>query len=117
LPRLRLSTTASYYDGEFDSDCADVLSPGGGDVYGGGPGNPGGPPVYERLDIKAMAVDQVFTCRWLADGDGYGLRGELTWAIDRASSIGLSAGYREIEMDFGEDYSNTTFGLSYRHRF
>lgn len=38
LPRLRWSLQASYYDGEFDSDCADLLEPGGGSIYGSGGG-------------------------------------------------------------------------------
>ncbi|MEP5763775.1 MAG: hypothetical protein ABJ308_04245 [Halieaceae bacterium] len=117
LPRLRLSASASYYDGEFDSDCADLLSPGGGNAYGGGLANLGREPIWKQFGVKAIAADQVFACRWLADGDGYGLHSDLVWSLSRASNVKLRLAYREIEMDFGEDYSNTSLGLSYRYRF
>ena len=117
LPRLRWSMRASYYDGEFDSDCADLLEPGGGSVYGGGLANLGRGPVWADFGLKALAVDEVFACRWLADGDGYGVRTDLTWSLSRASSMNLGVGYRDIELDLGQDYSNTMLGLSYRYQF
>jgi hypothetical protein len=117
LPRLRWTLQASYYDGEFDSDCADLLEPGGGTVYGGGLANLGRGPVWEDFGLKALAEDQVFACRRLADGDGYGVRTDMTWSLSRNSSLKLRASYRDIELDLGQDYSNTAFGLSYRRRF
>lgn len=117
LPRLRWSLQASYYDGEFDSDCADLLEPGGGSVYGGGLASLGRGPVWEDFGLKALAEDQVFACRWLADGDGYSVRTDLTWSLSRHSSVKLRASYRDIELDLGQDYSNQAFGLSYRRRF
>ncbi len=113
-PRLRLSAAASYFDGEFDSDCVDYLNPAGGSVYRDGAG-PGAPPLWRQFDLKALAVDQVFGCRWRADGDGFGLRASLGWLIDRRSSLRFTVGYREIQMDYGQDYDSTTVGLSYRY--
>ena len=113
-PRLRLSAAASYLDGEFDSDCADYLAPGGGSVYRDRAG-PGAPPLWQQFDLKAVAVDQVFGCRWRADGDGYQLRAALGWLIDRRSSLRFTVGYQEIQMDYGQDYDSTTLGLSYRY--
>ena len=116
--RLRWNLEASYYDGEFDSDCADLLSPGGG-IYGegGGLGSLRDGPPWRRYDLEALARDQVFACRWLADGDGYGVRTSFVYQLSRNSSVRLAASYRDIELDLGQDYSNTGYSLSYRYRF
>jgi hypothetical protein len=117
LPRLRFSARASYFDGEFDSDCGDLLEPGGSGRYGGGLANLGKEPDYDSYAVKAIAVDEVFGCRWLADGDGYGASAEFNWSISRLSSLRLRAAYREIKLDAYEDYSNSMLNFSYRRHF
>jgi hypothetical protein len=117
LSRLRLSVRGSYFDGEFDSDCDDLLEPGGSGRYGGGLANLGKEPDYGSYPVKAIAVDEVFGCRWLADGDGYGASAELNWSLSRLSSVRLRAAYREIKLDAYEDYANTMLNLSFQRRF
>ena len=46
---------------------------------------------------------------------GANKRAALGWLIDRRSSLRFTVGYREIQMDYGQDYDSTTFGLSYRY--
>jgi hypothetical protein len=114
--RVRMVASASYYDGEFDSGCGDLLSAGGAGEYGTGPLRPDRDPGWRQYDLKALAVDALFACRLLADGDGYGARLDLNWSLSRVSSLRLGAGYRRIEMDLGKHYSNTVIGLSYRYQ-
>ncbi len=117
LPNVRWSVRGSYFNGEFDSDCDDLQQPGSSGRYGGGLANLGKEPDYDSFEVKAIAVDEVFGCRWLADGDGYGVSTELSWALNRFSSVRLRAAYREIKLDAYEEYSNTMLNLSFRHRF
>ena len=117
LPNVRLSARGSYFDGEFDSDCDDLLEPGSSGRYGGGLASLGKEPDWDSYAVKAIAVDEVFGCRWLADGDGWGASVELNWSLSRFSSLRLGAAYREIKLDAYEEYSNTMLNLSFRHRF
>ena len=117
FPRVRFSARGSYFDGEFDSDCDDLQTAGGSGRYGGGLANLGKEPDYASYAVKAIAVDAVFGCRWLADGDGYGASAELSWSLSRLSSLRLRASYRETKLDAYEQYSTTMLNLSFRRRF
>ena len=114
---VRLGLSASYLDGDFDSGCGGLLGAGYDNEYGAGGPSAGMRPPWYNYDVKALAEDQVFACRWRLDGDGYAVRGELNWRLSRVDSLKFRAGYREIELDHGQDYSNVVYTLAYSHRF
>ena len=99
--RLLLAAGMAYFDGDIDSSC-------GNDNIG---------LVLDNESVKGIVSDKVFGgCVYRIDVTAYTYSLDLSYALDRHSSLNFGASMQDGESDY-QSYKNNRYAISYRYRY